>query len=406
MFEVFRTAVTSLWANKTRSILTMLGVVIGVGAVIAMVAIGNGASGEMAEVISDMGVNIIMVFPGTPNTRGVRMGSGSGARLTLSDIKAIEDECWSIRAVAPQVTTGSQIIFENRNWAASVTGTTAGFFDIREYHAENGRLLDDEDERSAAKVVVLGSTLVRELFGGEDPIGQNIRIRNIPFEVVGTLASKGQSAMGPDQDEVVVIPITTAQRRLVRSAFADSINMAYVQARDVSMIDSAMSEISGLLRQRHRIAPGGEDDFTLGNMTDIINSLSQSVRVMTLLLGSVASISLIVGGIGIMNIMLVSVTERTREIGIRMAVGASSFDIRIQFLLEAMLLSLSGGVIGIILGYGVSFVVSRLLSWPAWVSGGAVAMAAGFSCFIGVSFGFYPAWKASSLRPIDALRFE
>jgi putative ABC transport system permease protein len=406
MFEVLRTAISSLWANKTRSILTMLGVVIGVGAVIAMVAIGNGAGAEMAEVISDMGVNMIMIFPGTPNSGGARMSAGSGARLTLSDIRAIEDECWSIQAVAPQIMTGAQIIFENRNWASSVTGTTAGFFKIRDYHAERGRLLDDEDERAAAKVVVLGATLSRELFGGMDPIGQIIRIRNIPFEVVGTLASKGQSAMGPDQDDVVIIPISTAQRRLSRSSVADSINMAYVQAKDAGMVESAMDEIAGLLRQRHRLAPDAEDDFSLGNMTDIIESLAKSTRVMTLLLGSVASISLIVGGIGIMNIMLVSVTERTREIGIRMAIGASAFDIRVQFLLEAMLLSLVGGIMGILLGYGASAVVSGLLEWPASVSGGSIALAAGFSCFIGVFFGFYPAWKASSLRPIDALRFD
>ncbi|MDR2779869.1 MAG: ABC transporter permease [Synergistaceae bacterium] len=406
MFEILRTAISSLWANKTRSILTMLGVVIGVGAVIAMVAVGNGASSEVTGLISGMGVNMIMIRPGTPNSGGVRMSAGSGARLTLPDIEAIEEECWSIEAVAPQVMAGSQIIFENRNWASSVTGTTEGFFKIRDFHAENGRLLDDEDERSAAKVAVLGATLARELFGGMDPVGQTIRISNIPFEVVGILASKGQSAMGSDQDDMVVVPITTAQRRLVRSSFADSINMAFVQVKDVSMIDSAMGEISALLRQRHRIPSGGEDDFTLGNMTDIINSLSQSTRAMTMLLGAVASISLIVGGIGIMNIMLVSVTERTREIGVRMAIWASAFDIRIQFLLEAMLLSFAGGVIGILLGFGASTAIAHLLKWPTSVSGGVIALAAGFSCFIGVFFGFYPAWKASSLRPIDALRFD
>jgi putative ABC transport system permease protein len=406
MFELLRTAISSLWANKTRSLLTMLGVVIGVGAVIAMVAVGNGASGEVTGLISDMGVNMIMLFPGTPNSGGVRMSAGSGARLTMSDIQAIKEECWSIQAIAPQVMAGSQIIFENRNWASSVTGTTADFFGIRNYHAENGRLLDDEDERSAAKVAVLGSTLAKELFGGMDPVGQVIRIRNIPFEVVGTLSSKGKSAMGSDQDDMVVIPITTAQRRLVRSSFAESINMAFVQVKDVSMMDSAMSEIRGLLRQRHRISSDGDDDFTLGNMNDMIESLTSATRAMTLLLGSVASISLIVGGIGIMNIMLVSVTERTREIGVRMAIGASAFDIRIQFLLEAMLLSLAGGIIGILLGCGASAVVSHVLKWPASVSGGTVALAAGFSCFIGVFFGFYPALKASSLRPIDALRFD
>ena len=253
---------------------------------------------------------------------------------------------------------------------------------------------------------MLGATVARELFGGVDPVGSSIRIRNIPFEVVGVLAPTGQAAMGPEQDDIVVVPITTAQRRLVRGSFADSVNMAFVQARDVTLIDSAMDEISALLRQRHRLASDSDDDFQLGNMTDIINSLSQSTRVMALLLGSVASISLVVGGIGIMNIMLVSVTERTREIGIRMAIGARAFDIRTQFLLEAMLLSLAGGVIGILLGYGASLGVSRFLRWPTSVSGGAIVLAAGFSCLVGVFFGFYPAWKASSLRPIDALRFE
>jgi putative ABC transport system permease protein len=406
MFEVFRTAVSSLWANKTRSLLTMLGVVIGVGAVIAMVAVGNGASSQMEGVIAGMGVNMIIIRPGAPNSGGVRQSAGSGARLTLSDIKAIEEECWAIKDIAPQVTGSSQIIFENRNWPSSVTGTTPGFFSIRDYQAAKGRLLDDTDERSAAKVAVLGSTVAKELFGAASPIGQMIRLRNIPFEVVGVLVSKGQAAMGPDQDDVVIVPITTAQRRLVRSAFADSVNMAFVQASDVSLIDSAMDEITALLRQRHRIGPDSEDDFQLGNMTDIINSLSQSTRVMALLLGSVASISLLVGGIGIMNIMLVSVTERTREIGIRMAIGARAFDIRIQFLLEAMLLSLLGGIVGIMLGYGASLGVAQILKWPTSVSGGAIALAAGFSCVVGVFFGFYPAWKASKLHPIDALRFE
>jgi putative ABC transport system permease protein len=371
-----------------------------------MIAVGTGASGQMEGVISTMGVNLIMIRPGSTSSGGVRMGAGSGARLTLSDIKAIEEECWSIGAVAPMQNTGAQVIFENKNWSTQINGTTEGFFEIRDYRLDRGRLLDAEDERTAAKTAVLGSTVARELFGNADPIGSSIRVRNIPFEVVGVLEAKGQSAMGPDQDDIIVIPITTAQRRLSRSGLPDSINMAYVQARDASMIASAMDEMAGLLRQRHRIPPGGDDDFSLGNMTDIINSLAQSTRVMTLLLGSVASISLIVGGIGIMNIMLVSVTERTREIGIRMAIGARAFDIRIQFLLEAMLLSLMGGIIGILLGWGASIGVSRILRWPTAVSGGAVAMAAGFSCFVGVFFGFWPAWKASTLRPIDALRFE
>jgi putative ABC transport system permease protein len=406
MFETIRTAISSLWANKMRSILTMLGVVIGVGAVIAMVAIGNGASGQMEGVISSMGANMIVLRPGAPNTGGVRQSVGSGGTLTLNDIRAIEEECWSIRNVAPQVSTSSQLIVENRNWPSQVVGTTPGFFDIREYRVQSGRLLDKEDERGAAKVAVIGETVARELFGRADPVGRSIRIKNIPFEVVGVLAPKGQSAMGQDQDDTVIVPITTAQRRLVRSAFADSVNMAFVQAKDVSMMDSAITEMRALLRQRHRLSSDKEDDFDLRNMTQMLDSMAQTTRVMSLLLGSVASISLLVGGIGIMNIMLVSVTERTREIGIRMAIGARSGDIRTQFLLEALLLSLTGGAVGILLGFAASLGVTEFLKWPTSVSGGAIALAAGFSCFVGIFFGLYPAWKASLLRPIDALRFE
>jgi putative ABC transport system permease protein len=406
MYEIIRTAVSSLWANKMRSVLTMLGVVIGVGAVIAMVAIGNGASGQMEGVISSMGANMIVLRPGAPNTGGVRQSVGSGGTLTLNDIRAIEEECWSIQNVAPQVSTSSQLIFENRNWPSQILGTTPGFFDIREFQVQNGRLLDKEDERGAAKVAVIGETVAKELFGRADPVGRSIRIQNIPFEVVGVLAPKGQSAMGQDQDDTVIVPITTAQRRLVRSAFADSVNMAFIQAKDVSMMDSAITEIRALLRQRHRLPSDREDDFNLRNMTQMLDSLAQTTRVMSLLLGSVASISLLVGGIGIMNIMLVSVTERTREIGIRMAIGARAGDIRTQFLLEALLLSLAGGFVGILLGFAASLGVTEFLKWPTSVSGGAIGLAAGFSCFVGIFFGLYPAWKASLLRPIDALRFE
>ena len=406
MFETIRTAVFSLWANKMRSMLTMLGVVIGVGAVIAMVAIGNGASGQMEGVISSMGANMIVLRPGAPNAGGVRQSVGSGGTLTLNDIRAIEEECWSIQNVAPQVNTSSQLIVENRNWPSQVVGTTPSFFDIREFQVQNGRLLDKEDERGAAKVAVIGETVARELFGKADPVGRSIRIKNIPFEVVGVLAPKGQSAMGQDQDDTVIVPITTAQRRLVRSAFADSVNMAFVQAKDISMMDSAITEMRALLRQRHRLSSDKEDDFDLRNMTQMLDSLAQTTRVMALLLGSVASISLLVGGIGIMNIMLVSVTERTREIGIRMAIGARAGDIRTQFLLEALLLSLAGGAVGILLGFSASLGVTEFLKWPTSVSGGAIALAAGFSCFVGIFFGLYPAWKASLLRPIDALRFE
>ncbi|MCL2010434.1 MAG: ABC transporter permease [Synergistaceae bacterium] len=406
MFEVMRTAVFSLWANKTRSMLTMLGVVIGVGAVIAMVAVGNGASAQMEGVISSMGANMIVLRSGTQTTSGVRQAAGSRENITMSDIRAIEEECWSIARVAPQVSTGAQLVFENRNWPSQVIGTTPSFFDIREFQTQNGRILDEDDVRSALKVAVIGETVARELFGRADPVGQNIRIRNILFEVVGVLAPKGQSAMGQDQDDTVIIPVTTAQRRLARSAMLDTVGMAFIQARDTSMMDSAIAEVRGLLRQRHRLTPDREDTFTLQNLTQMLDTMAQTTRVMSLLLGTVASISLLVGGIGIMNIMLVSVTERTREIGIRMAIGARKGDIRVQFLLEAMLLSLIGGCVGILIGMGASAAVTEFLKWPTHVSGGAVALAAGFSCFVGVFFGFYPAWKASLLRPIDALRFE
>ena len=406
MSELFFTAVSSLWANKTRSILTMLGVVIGVAAVIAMVAVGNGASKQMSDLMSSLGTNMIFIHPGAPSSRGVRGTAGSGASLTLADIKAIKEECWTVEAVAPQMSTSAQLIYENRNWPSQVVGSTPDFFTVRNYELQAGRLFDEEDERSAMKVCVIGSTVASELFGGLDPVGQSIRVRNIPFEVVGVLAPKGQSAMGQNQDDTVVVPITTAQRRLGRSQIAGSVGAAFVQVKDASMLDGAMTEIRALLRQRHRLEGDKEDDFDLNNMTQMVESMQRSTQVMTLLLGVVASISLVVGGIGIMNIMLVSVTERTREIGIRMAIGARAGDIRRQFLLEAVLLSLAGGILGILIGMGASLAVTQLLRWPTSVSGGAVALAVGFSCFVGVFFGLYPAWKASLLRPIDALRFD
>ncbi|MDR1731495.1 MAG: ABC transporter permease [Synergistaceae bacterium] len=406
MFEILRTAVSSLLANKTRSLLTMLGVIIGVSAVIAMIAIGRGASIQMEGVISGMGSNMIILRSGAPRTGGVRQSAGSGAALTLADIDAIRDECWSVQEIAPQVSVGTQLIYENQNWPSQVTGTTPGFFAIRGLSVRLGRLLDEEDERSAAKVCVIGQTVAENLFGTADPVGEVMRINRIPFEIVGVLTAKGQSSMGQDQDDTVVVPVTTAQRRLVRSALAGSVSMAFIQARDASMMDSVISEVSALLRQRHRIENGREDDFELRNMTQMLESLAQSTQVMSLLLGAVASISLLVGGIGIMNIMLVSVTERTREIGIRMAIGARAWDIRMQFLLEALLLSLAGGFLGILLGFGASKGITAFLQWPTSVSTGAVALAAGFSACVGVFFGFYPAWKASLLRPIDALRAE
>ena len=404
MFETLRTALSSLLANKTRSLLTMLGVVIGVGAVIAMVAVGNGASVQMQDLVSGLGSNLLILSPGAPRSGGVRQSGG--ARLTLSDVRAVTEECWSVLRAAPLVNLSSQLIYENQNWPSRVTGTTPSYFDVDNRSIYLGRLLDDEDERSASKVCVIGQTVATQLFGTTNPVGRIIRINKIPFEVVGVLAPKGGGSMGQDQDDTVVVPITTAQRRLVRSSLADSVHMALIQVRDVSMLEGGMAEIRALMRQRHRIGRGKDDDFEIWNMTQMVESLQQSTWVMSALLGAVASISLLVGGIGIMNIMLVSVTERTREIGIRMAIGARARDIRLQFLLEALVLSLLGGVLGILLGMAASWGVTKFLTWPTSVSPGAIALAAGFSGVVGVFFGLYPAWKASRLRPIDALRFE
>ena len=320
MFETLRTALSSLLANKTRSLLTMLGVVIGVGAVIAMVAVGNGASVQMQDLVSGLGSNLLILSPGAPRSGGVRQSSG--ARLTLSDVRAVTEECWSVLRAAPLVNLSAQLIYENQNWPTRVTGTTPSFFDVDNRSIYLGRLLDDEDERSAAKVCVIGQTVATQLFGTTNPVGRIIRINKIPFEVVGVLAPKGGGSMGQDQDDTVVVPITTAQRRLVRSSLAESVHMALIQVRDVSMLEGGMAEIRALMRQRHRIGKGKDDDFEIWNMTQMVESLQQSAWVMSALLGAVASISLLVGGIGIMNIMLVSVTERTREIGIRMAIGA------------------------------------------------------------------------------------
>jgi putative ABC transport system permease protein len=402
-FMTFRIALRALARNKLRSFLTMLGIIIGVGAVIAMVAIGEGAKATIRSQIASLGTNVLIILPGTTTQGGVRVGFGSVNTLTDSDAKAIREEIRSVSFVSPVLRRGEQVVAGNLNWGTMVQGVAPEFQQIREWQVADGRFLHDGDVENDAKVAVLGETVVRNLFGNDDPLESVIRIRNIPFRVVGVLAAKGQSSQGADQDDIVMIPYTSMQKRLMRITNVQTI---IASALTADRVQEAQEQITLLLRQRHRIQPDREDDFFIRNLSDIAEAASSSARVMAILLGAVASISLLVGGIGIMNIMLVSVTERTREIGIRMAVGARSRDIMLQFLVEAVVMAATGGCIGILLGIGSSEVLKFWAQWPTLVSPTIVAIAFLFSGAVGVFFGFYPAQKAANLDPIDALRYE
>ena len=401
-----RISLRALRANKMRSALTMLGIVIGVGAVIAMLAIGAGARERVSEEIDSMGSNLLIVFSGSTSSGGARMGAGSEPTITLQDAEAIKRECPTVQDVGPSQSGTAQIVYGNQNWSTIVIGTTPSLLDIREWQIVAGRPLTEQDDRSISKVCVLGKTVVDNLFGGLDPVGRVVRIKKVPFTVIGVLGSKGQTMMGQDQDDIIYVPISTAQKKLFRPAFPGMIQFMMIKARSVEELDSAEQQINDLLRQRHRIGPLQQDDFTVKNLTSMMQTAVNIARIMTLLLGAIASISLLVGGIGIMNIMLVSVTERTREIGIRIAVGAKTWDIRLQFIIEAVTLSLIGGGIGIIFGQAGSIAVAKLAGLPVIISPLAIAVAFGFSAAVGVFFGFYPAYKASLLNPIDALRYE
>jgi putative ABC transport system permease protein len=402
-FMTFRIALRALARNKLRSFLTMLGIIIGVGAVIAMVAIGEGAKATIRSQIASLGTNVLIILPGTTTQGGVRVGFGSVNTLTDGDAKAIREEIRSVSFVSPVLRRGEQVVAGNLNWGTMVQGVAPEFQQIREWQLAEGRFLHDGDVENDAKVAVLGETVVRNLFGNDDPLESVIRIRNIPFRVVGVLAAKGQSSQGADQDDIVMIPYTSMQKRLMRITNVQTI---IASALTADRVQEAQEQITLLLRQRHRIQPDREDDFFIRNLSDIAEAASSSARVMAILLGAVASISLLVGGIGIMNIMLVSVTERTREIGIRMAVGARSRDIMLQFLVEAVVMAATGGCIGILLGIGSSEVLKFWAQWPTLVSPTIVAIAFLFSGAVGVFFGFYPAQKAANLDPIDALRYE
>ncbi len=384
----------------------MLGIIIGVSAVIIMLAVGTGLSKKISESISSIGSNLLMVFPGSSTQGGVRIGGGSQSTLTKDDADAIEKECSAVSAVAPEYHGGAQIIYGNQNWATNIQGTTPSILEVKDCGLTAGRNMTDQDVRNANKVCLLGKTVVDNLFGSIDPIGQIIRIKKIPFKVIGVLESKGQSPGGQDQDDTILIPLTTAQKKIFGTTIPGMVRMIMVKARNADDIAVAERQVTDLLRQRHRIGPNKEDDFTVMNLTQILKMAEQTTNYLTLLLGAIASVSLLVGGIGIMNIMLVSVTERTREIGIRMAVGAKTWDIRIQFIIEALTLSMMGGIMGIIIGSGGSVILSTIFEYPSVVSPLSVFLAFSFSGVVGIFFGFYPAYKASLLNPIDALRFE
>ena len=404
--QALRIALRALRINKMRSFLTMLGIIIGIAAVIAMMAVGSGASYVISQQIASIGSNILLVIPGSTTSSGIRTGSGGVQTLTYDDSRAIQHECPSVEMASGTVRGSGQVVYGNQNWSTLLMGATPELFTIREWPVVLGRTITTSDVDSAAKVCILGQTVAQTLFGGEDPIGKMVRIKKVPFTVVGILERKGQSPQGTDQDDVIFIPLRTAQRKLVGSQFPNTVGAILVKAKSEELLPKAEEEIRELLNQRHRITGGKEPDFTVRNLSEILAVAEQSSRAMSLLLGAVASISLIVGGIGIMNIMLVSVTERTREIGIRMAIGAKKNDILMQFLTEAVLLTVMGGLIGIALGAGGATVVSRILSWPTLISPLSITVAVLFSGAVGIFFGFYPARKAAGLNPIEALRYE
>lgn len=402
----FNIALRAIKANKMRSILTSLGIIIGVAAVIIMLAIGNGAQITIQKEMKSMGSNLIMIRSGTSTSGGQRMGHGSQPTMKASDGDAIEEKIASIKIAAPVLSDAGQIVYGNSNWSTSITGTDNRYFAIKEWDLEYGRYFSENDIKNAGKVAILGTTVVKELFGDLDPLGRTIRVKGIPFTVIGVTQSRGQSGPGMDQDDTIYIPLSTAQKKVTGVEFPDMVKMIMLQAIDAKSTYTSQEEIRALLRQRHNLGINKDDDFVIRNLTQMMEMMESSTQVLTVLLGSIASISLIVGGIGIMNIMLVSVTERTREIGIRMAIGAKSWDIRLQFLTEALVLSLIGGLIGVIIGLLGAWIISTFSTFNAVVSIFYVLLPFTVSGLVGLFFGFYPAYKASLLNPINALRYE
>ena len=399
----FNVALRALRRNKLRSVLTALGIIIGVGAVIAMVGIGNGAKAQVEAQIASLGQNVILIFSGSTTSSGIRTGWGGAGTLKIEDAEAIRREVPGVIGVSEEVVSTTQVAAGNQNWFTRIYGESADYFDIRQWPLADGAPFTAQDVRSANKVCVIGRTTATQIYGNENPIGQILRIKNVPFTITGVLTPKGLSPQGVDQDDIVVMPYTSAMKRVIGGTTLRNIN---VQIGDPGQIAAAQQQIISLLRQRHNIRPGRDDDFTVRTQQEIAEAATATSRVMTILLGAIAGVSLLVGGIGIMNIMLVSVTERTREIGVRMAVGARGNDILTQFLIEAVTLSSVGGLIGIVCGIGASSLLSVYAHWPTLISIASIAIAFLFSAAVGVFFGFYPARKAAALDPIEALRYE
>ncbi len=403
-----RIALRALRVNKLRSTLTMLGIIIGVGAVIAMVAIGSGAQARVAEQLQALGANMIFVFPGSTTSGGLRAGAGSSISLTEEDAWTIQRDVQGVVVAAPTMRGSGQLVWGNLNWSTMIVGVTPEYFDARDWPTTSGRVFAQEDVDGAAKVAILGQTVAQSLFGDTDPIGQTVRVKKLLCTVVGVLDSKGQNTFGQDQDDVIVIPLTTAKRKVlgVSLANARTVNGISIKVADSEDLKEVQQHIRDLVRQRHRLQPGQDDDFGIRSAAEMVQTKDEQAQLMTKLLMSIASVSLLVGGIGIMNIMLVSVTERTREIGLRMAVGARGRDILTQFLVEALTVALIGGSIGVVAGLTASFALAYFGEWRTVISPAAMLLAFTFSGLIGIFFGFYPARKAAGLNPIDALRYE
>lgn len=404
--STFNIAIKSLKINKMRSALTSLGIIIGVSAVIIMLGVGSGATNRISNELSSMGTNVLTVRSGSSTSGGLRMGMGTQQTLTVKDSQAIEKNCHAVMYASPYLRESKQATYSNQNWSTAINGVSQTYLDIKDWTIALGRNFSQEDINNSAKVALLGNTVVTNLFGDLDPVDKTIRIGGIPFKVIGVLTSKGQLGMGMDQDDVIMIPYTTAQKRLFGTSFPGSVSTIEIKVRDVDQISRAENEITELLRIRHKIGKNQEDDFSIRNMTEMVNSMKEATKAMSILLGSIAGVSLLVGGIGIMNIMLVSVTERTKEIGIRMAIGATSVDIRVQFLIEALFLSIAGGLVGVAIGVLGANGIAMFTDTSVIVTPFSIILSLGFSALIGIIFGYYPAYKASLLNPIDALRYE